>query len=90
MAKEPKDKNGYVKRFNVQKNHKDFGKTPNYDFEKQLNPSKRMGNEDFANMPSRVMVKPFSRSHNIRSGVVNDFACGLEEESEIDENRLAE
>jgi hypothetical protein len=86
----PKDKNGSVKRFNVQKNHKDFGKTANYDFEKQMDPSARMGSSDFANMPSQVMVKSFSRSHDKRSGVINNFACGIEDESHIDENRLAE
>jgi hypothetical protein len=83
-----KDNNGYVKRFNVEKIHKDFGKTPNYDFAKQEEPAKRMGSEDFANMPSAPMVKLFSRSHNYRSGVINDFTCGLEEDSGIHENKI--
>ena len=85
----PKDRNGNVKRYNVQKNHKDFGKTVNYDFEDQMNPTKRMGNDSFANMPPQAMVRAFSRSHNYRSGVVNDFACGLEMESGIEENGVA-
>ena len=46
-----------------------------------------MGNDSFANLPSEPMMKNFSRSHNYRSGVVNDFSCGLEEESGIHENK---
>lgn len=83
-----KDRNGYVKRFNVQKDHKDFGKTRNYDFEKQSEPTDRMGNSSFANMPDGAIMKNFSRSHNYRSGVVNDFSCGLEDESGIHENKI--
>ncbi len=80
-------RNGYVKRFNVEKNHKDFGKTANYDFEKQNEPVPRMGQEDFANMPKEPIMKNFSHSHNYRSGVINDFSCGLEDESGIHENK---
>lgn len=80
-------KNGTVKRYNVEKNHKDFGKTANYNFEVQEEPSSRMGDSEFANLPSKPIVKNFSRTHDYRSGVVNDFSCGLEEESEIHENK---
>ena len=86
MAKQ-ESRNGYVKRFNVQKDHKEFDNTTNYEFDKQSEPSMRMGQEDFANMPSAPMMKNFSRSHNYRSGVVNDFSCGLEDESGIHENK---
>ena len=82
-----KGRNGSVKRYNVEKNHKEFGVTKNYDFEKQMEPDKRMGDESFANMPSEPMIKNFSRSHNKRSGVINDFSCGLEEESGIHDNK---
>lgn len=84
---EKKGGNGYVKRYNVQKDHKDFGKTENYDFEKQNEPEARMGNNSFANLPDDPIMKNFSRSHNYRSGVVNDFSCGLEDESGIEENK---
>ena len=83
----PKDRNGYVKRYNVQKDHKEFGRTGNYDFEKQNEPEDRMGNVSFANLPEAPIMKNFSRSHNYRSGVVNDFSCGLEDESGIEENK---
>jgi hypothetical protein len=83
-----KSGNGYVKRYNVEKNHKDFGKTQNYDFEKQEEPLDRMGNNSFANLPDAPIMKNFSRSHNRRSGVINDFACGLEEESGIHESNI--
>ena len=86
MAKQ-ESRNGYVKRYNVQKEHKEFGKTKNYDFEKQNEPTERMGNEGFANLPSQPIMKNYSKSHNYRSGVVNDFSCGLEEESGINENK---
>jgi len=84
----PKDRNGYVKRFNLQKDHKDFGKTANYDWKVQNEPPTRMGSEDFANMPAAPMIKSFSKSHNYRSGVVNDFTCALEDESGIHENKI--
>lgn len=86
MSKQ-ESRNGYVKRYNVEKNHKDFGKTMNYDFEKQAEPDKRMGDDSFANMPDAPIMKNFSRSHNYRSGVINDFSCGLEDESGIEENK---
>jgi len=83
-----KSGNGYVKRYNVQKEHKDFGKTENYNFEVQEQPTPRMGDASFANMPEAPIMKNFSRSHNYRSGVVNDFSCGLEEDSGIQENKV--
>lgn len=46
-----------------------------------------MGNSSFANMPDSPIMKNFSRSHNKRSGVINDFSCGLEDESGIHENK---
>ena len=46
-----------------------------------------MGQEDFANMPKEPIMKNFSHSHNYRSGVINDFSCGLEDESGIHENK---
>lgn len=82
-----KHRNGPVKRYNVEKSHKEFGHTKNYDFATQMEPGKRMGDESFANMPSEPMIKSFSRSHNKRSGVINDFSCGLEDESGIHENK---
>jgi hypothetical protein len=83
-----KSGNGYVKRYNVQKEHKDFGDTKNYNFKSQDQPVSRMGDESFANMPEAPIMKNFSRSHNYRCGVVNDFSCGLEEESGIQENKV--
>ena len=85
---EKKDGKNYVKRYNVQKEHKDFGATKNYDFEKQNEPTERMGNMSFANLPSEPIMKNFNRSHNYRSGVINDFSCGLEDESGIHENKI--
>lgn len=81
-------KKNYVKRFNVEKRQPDLGKTVNYDFSVQDEPMKRMGDEGFANMPSEPVMRNFSRSHNYRSGVVNDFSCGLEDESGIHENKV--
>jgi hypothetical protein len=86
----PKDKNGYVKRFNVEKKHKDFVNTVNYDPRDQCQPHKRIGEDSFANMPTEAKYMTVSRSHDRRSGVINSFACGIEEESGIEENGLAE
>ena len=61
-------------------------KTANYDFE-QIMPRNNMGAGSFANMPEQPMIRPYAHSKNIVSGVVNDFSCGLEEESGIYENQ---
>lgn len=61
-------------------------KVANYNYADQKEPKHPMGHGDFSNMPDGAMIRPFSKSHNVRSGVINDFACGLEDISHIDEN----
>jgi hypothetical protein len=65
---------------------KDVKKTVNYDF-KQKEPSQRMGAGNFASLPDQAIMRPFGRSHDMRGGVVNNFACGLENISDIYENQ---
>lgn len=81
-------RNGYVKRYNVDKNHKDWEKTPNYDFKVQDEPDQRMGNDGFANLPDKPMLMTFKKSKDYRSGVINSFECSVEEISGIHENRV--
>lgn len=67
---------------------KEYGGTdPNYNKNKQKMPEHPMGHGSYSNLPSGVIFKNFSRSHDYRGGVPNGFTCGLEEESGIDENR---
>lgn len=61
-------------------------RSANYDY-KQKEPSRRMGEGDFANMPREPKIMQFGQSHNYRSGVVNSFDASVSEISGIDENR---
>lgn len=63
----------------------DSTRNTNYDFE-QNQPKKRMGAKSFANMPEEPIIENYSRTKNYRSGIVNDFSCGLENESGIYDN----
>lgn len=62
-------------------------KDPNYNKNSHKQPTVRMGSGSYANLPEGVIMRDFSRSKDYRSGVVNAFDCGLEEESGIHENR---
>lgn len=82
-----KNSNGYVKRYNVESPKRDVPRTVNYNYPDQDQPHRRMGNDDFANMPTEPVVRYFSNSHDVRSGVINRFECGIEKESGIQENQ---
>lgn len=61
-------------------------KNLNYNFEDQVEPKKRMGKGDFANLPSEPIYKIFPNAPNMRGGIPNTFLCEVEEVSEIYEN----
>lgn len=61
-------------------------KDPNYNKMVQKEPMHPMGHGSFANMPDKPIMRDFTKSHDMRSGVVNNYACGIEEESHIEEN----
>lgn len=62
-------------------------KNPNYDFNKQKEPSKRMGQGEYQNLPQSVVVRAFPKSNPMRSGVTNSFVEDISVVSGIDENR---
>ena len=57
---------------------------PNYDYKNKA-PASPTGKGEDSNLPDRVIMKIFSKSHDYRSGVVNSYACGLDEMSGVDE-----
>lgn len=58
----------------------------NYDYKRQNEPSRRMGQGDFANMPKDVVMKSFSRTKDYRGGLINSTTCGIYDDSGIEEN----
>ncbi len=59
----------------------------NYDFNKQVNPLKRMGQADHANLPQRPMYMKFGHNNGYRDGIINSFTTDIEETSDISENQ---
>jgi hypothetical protein len=62
------------------------GKNANYDFKKQKEPAKPMGQGGFANLPDKAMMMAFDGNPSYRDGIVNSFSCNVSEVSGIDEN----
>lgn len=62
-------------------------KDPVYNKNSHNQPEKRMGSGSFANLPDEPIMRNYSRSHNMRSGVINAYECGLEDDTGIHENR---
>lgn len=65
---------------------KKYGKNANYNFSDQNEPKRRMGADDFANMPSSPKFLKFKNNPDYRDGIINGFACDVEEVSGIYEN----
>lgn len=59
-------------------------KNKNYDSDKKA-PSRPMGSGSFANLPDSPIVKAFSKSHDYRGGILNNWACDLDTLSGVDE-----
>jgi hypothetical protein len=62
-------------------------KNANYDFARQKEPEVPMGHGSFANMPTDVMMRSFSKTNDYRDGIVNGFTTALEDISHIAENQ---
>lgn len=60
-------------------------KNANYDFEDQGGPKHRMGQGDFANLPSKPMYGSFGKP-TYRGGNINSFTAEISDLSEIEEN----
>jgi hypothetical protein len=58
----------------------------NYDVEKQVEPSRRMGAGDYANLPDRPVITMYPRSKNYRDAFQNDTDSGVFDISGISEN----
>lgn len=67
-------------------NLKGNSRNANYDFAKEKDPKRRMGQEDFANLPNRPMYMGFSGKHDYRDGIINGFTCEVSEISDMSEN----
>lgn len=60
-------------------------KNANYDFEKQVEPKRRMGAGSFANLPDRPIYANYG-GPSLRDGITNSFTCNIDDVSGIDEN----
>ena len=58
----------------------------NYDFAVQKEPENPMGHGEFANLPQSPKFMTFTKEHSYRDGIVNSFATGIIEVSDIHEN----
>lgn len=58
----------------------------NYEFYKECEPTRPLGNGSFANMPEKPILTTFSRKHDHRDGITNSFTTEVEFISNIDEN----
>ena len=63
------------------------GKNANYNSEEQVDPKKRMGQGDFANLPPSPKFMTFKNNPDYRDGIINGFSCDVEEVSGIYENQ---
>lgn len=61
-------------------------KNANYDSSIQNQPKTRMGQGNFANLPSEAMVKPLGRADTLRDGLVNSTSFRVSDVSGICEN----
>lgn len=66
--------------------HQKHGKDANYDFKKQKEPSHRMGDGNFANMPDRPIMRPFPPCERFRGGMRDGTVCEVSDISGIEEN----
>lgn len=62
------------------------GKNANYDFARQKEPLRNMGQSSFANMPEKPMLMGFGKA-TYRDGLINSFSASIDEISEIHENQ---
>jgi len=69
----------------ISTNMKKNPKNANYSF-KDKEPSKRMGQGEYANMPDKPIQMKFSDKCDMRDGIRNSFVCSVEEISGIEEN----
>lgn len=58
----------------------------NYDFERQVAPSRRMGQGESQNLPQRPIMRPFPRYGDMKSGITNRWERDVEVVSDIPEN----
>lgn len=61
-------------------------KNANYDFSVQKQPSKRMGQGQYTNLPDKAMIKDFGFKKHYRDGIVNDFTTSLTDVTGMIEN----
>lgn len=66
---------------------KNNSKNANYNFSDQDEPKKRMGANDFANLPKDCQFLDYSKDHSYRDGIINGFAASVSQTSGIFENR---
>ena len=62
------------------------GFNANYNFEVQKEPRKRMGENDFANLPPDCKILIFKNEPEYRGGIPNRFDAGAQDISGIYEN----
>lgn len=63
-----------------------MAKNKNYNFKAKKNPEKRMGEGDYAGLPSRPIYMTFKNDPQYRGGIINSFVTDVEEVSDIYEN----
>lgn len=59
----------------------------NYTLPEPKVPKSPMGWGGASNLPDRPIVMQFGKKHDYRSGIVNGYNCGVEEVSQIPENK---
>ena len=62
------------------------GPDANYEF-KRKEPEAPIGSGSYANLPTQPIMRPFSKAHEYRDGIVNNYASGIDELSRIEENQ---
>jgi hypothetical protein len=62
------------------------GKNANYDYARQKEPQRPMGQGSFANMPEHPIMEAYGPPQDYRDGIVNSFTCNISRVSKIDEN----
>lgn len=66
---------------------RDNKRSVNYDFNKQKDPMRRMGEDEYANLPQRPMYMSFDDKNEYRDGVINSLSSRVREISDISENQ---
>jgi hypothetical protein len=59
----------------------------NYDFNRQVDPKKRMGAKAHANLPQEPKFLRFGHNNDYRDGIINSFTNDIVEVSDIRENQ---